>query len=171
METIEPEIISTAFKTVVGKKSYMQGFGAGLSSSSSIRVQHLQGELDAQRIETENARKECNEIRAKLVEVESQLEEERRKRKEVEARLLDRQKEMQEINNQVQTAIQSALSQYRPPVSIKDKYILDFSILCSMVQAAFNFEIMQFYCDRSRFFLIVLINLNNTNHNNVQMFS
>ncbi|GAU18757.1 hypothetical protein TSUD_80460 [Trifolium subterraneum] len=114
--TIEPEIIKTAFKSVVGKKSYMQGFGEGLrASSSSDRVQKLQAELDAQRMETENAKKECNEIRAKLVEVESQLAEERRKREESEARLQDRQKEMQEINNQVQTAIQSALSQYCPP--------------------------------------------------------
>ncbi|PNY15556.1 hypothetical protein L195_g012255 [Trifolium pratense] len=114
--TIEPEIIKTAFKSVVGKKSYMQGFGEGLSeSSSSARVQKLEAELDAQRMETENAKKECNEIRAKLVEVESQLAEERRKREESEARLQDRQKEMQEINSQVQTAIQSALSQYCPP--------------------------------------------------------
>jgi predicted nuclease with TOPRIM domain len=80
-------------------------------------------------METENAKNECNEIRAKLVEVESQLAEERRKREESEARLQDRQKEMQEINSQVQTAIQSALSQYFPPVSIKDKYIVDFQIL------------------------------------------
>jgi predicted nuclease with TOPRIM domain len=124
---IEPEIIKTAFKSVVGKKSYMQGFGDGLrESSSSARVQKLQAELDAQRMETENAKNECNEIRAKLVEVESQLAEERRKREESEARLQDRQKEMQEINNQVQTAIQSALSQYCPPVSIKDKYIVGF---------------------------------------------
>ncbi|WJX47365.1 hypothetical protein P8452_34063 [Trifolium repens] len=113
---IEPEIIKTAFKSVVGKKSYMQGFGDGLrESSSSARVQKLQAELDAQRMETENSKKECNEIRAKLVEVESQLAEERRKREESEARLQDRQKEMQEINSQVQTAIQSALSQYFPP--------------------------------------------------------
>lgn len=126
MEIIEPEIISSAFKTVVGKKSYMQGLGEVLRlSSSSVRVQQLQAELDAQRMETENARKECNEvkaecneIKAKLVEVESQLKEERRKREESEARLLDRKKEMQEINSQVQTAIQSALSQYCPPVSI-----------------------------------------------------
>ncbi|TKY60120.1 transposase, Ptta/En/Spm, plant [Spatholobus suberectus] len=43
VETIEQEIINTAFKTVVGKKSYMQGFGAGLrsSSSSSSTIQQL----------------------------------------------------------------------------------------------------------------------------------
>ncbi|XP_058731615.1 uncharacterized protein LOC131603338 isoform X2 [Vicia villosa] len=115
VEIVEPEIIKTAFKTVVGKKSYMQGFEEGLRSSSSGRVKRLQAELDAQRTETENAKKECNEIRAKLVEVESQLAEERRKREESEVRLVDRQKDMQEINIQVQTAIQSALSQYCPP--------------------------------------------------------
>nr|KYP76858.1 hypothetical protein KK1_021119 [Cajanus cajan] len=87
VETSEQEIINTAFKTVVGKKSYMQ----------------------------ENAKKECNEIRARLVEVKSHLEEERLKCKEIEARLLDRQNEMQEINCQVQAAIQAALSQYLPP--------------------------------------------------------
>ena len=122
METNEPEIINNAFERVVGKK-YMQRSGAGLRSSSSNIVQQLQAELEAQKRETENARKECNEIRAKLVEVESQLDEEQRKREELEARLVDRQKDMQDINSQVQTAIQSALRQYRPPVSVKDKYI------------------------------------------------
>ncbi|KAK7362097.1 hypothetical protein VNO77_04197 [Canavalia gladiata] len=116
METIEPEIINTAFKTVVGAKSYMPGFEAGVSlSSSSVRFQRLQAEFDAQKRETENARKECNEIRARLVEVESQLEKEQLKRKEIEACLLNRQNGIQEINSQVQTAIQSALSQYLPP--------------------------------------------------------
>ncbi|XP_039684911.1 uncharacterized protein [Medicago truncatula] len=111
----EVEVMETAFKSVVGKQSYMQGFGEGLRSArSSVRVQELQAELDAQRVEAENARKECNELRAKLVEVESQLAEERRKREESEARLLYRQKDMQEINSHVQTAIQSALSQYCP---------------------------------------------------------
>lgn len=129
VEIVEPEIIKTVFKTVVGKKSYMQGFEEGLRSSSSGRVKRLQAELDAQRTETENAKKECNEIRAKLVEVESQLAEERRKREESEVRLVDRQKDMQEINIQVQTAIQSALSQYCPPVSIKIIHIVGFSIL------------------------------------------
>ncbi|XP_006585203.1 uncharacterized protein [Glycine max] len=116
VETMEQEIINTAFKTVVGKESFMQGFGAGLrsSSSSSGRIQQLQAELDAQKRETENAGKECNEIKAKLVEVESCLEEERLKCKEIEARLLDRQSEMQEISSQVQTTIQAALSQYLP---------------------------------------------------------
>jgi len=118
---MEQEIINTAFKTVVGKESFMQGFGAGLrsSSSSSGRIQQLQAELDAQKRETENAGKECNEIKAKLVEVESCLEEERLKCKEIEARLLDRQSEMQEISSQVQTTIQAALSQYLPQVCIK----------------------------------------------------
>lgn len=115
-ETIEPEIISTAFKTVVGKKSCMQGFGAGPNSSSSIRFQQLQAELEAQKRETENSRKECNEIKARLVEAESQLEEERWKRKETEVCLVDRQKEMQEMNSQVQAAIQSALLPYCPPL-------------------------------------------------------
>eukprot|EP00256_Glycine_max_P069675 XP_025984270.1 uncharacterized protein LOC102661979 isoform X3 [Glycine max] len=116
VETTEQENIDTAFKTMVGKKSFMQGFGAGLrsSSSSSSTIQQLQAELDAQKKETENARKECNEIRARLVEVESCLEEERLKRKEIEARLSDRQNEMQEISSQVQTTIQAALSQYLP---------------------------------------------------------
>ncbi|KAL5053668.1 hypothetical protein RYX36_034350 [Vicia faba] len=115
VEIVEPEIIKTVFKAVVGKKSYMQGFEEGLRSSSSDRVKRLQGELDAQRMETANIKKECKEIRAKLVEVESQLAEERQKREESEVRLVDRQKDMQEINIQVQTAIQSALSQYCPP--------------------------------------------------------
>ncbi|RZC12783.1 hypothetical protein D0Y65_012509 [Glycine soja] len=116
VETTEQENIDTAFKTMVGKKSFTQGFGAGLrsSSSSSSTIQQLQAELDAQKKETENARKECNEIRARLVEVESCLEEERLKRKEIEARLSDRQNEMQEISSQVQTTIQAALSQYLP---------------------------------------------------------
>ncbi|KAK7247246.1 hypothetical protein RIF29_42125 [Crotalaria pallida] len=118
IETIEPEIVSTAFKSVVGKKSYMQGFSAGQKSSSSIEVvyKQLQAELEAQKRETENSRKECNEIRARLAEVESELEEEQRKREETELCLVNRQKEMQEINNQVQTAIQSALLPFCPPV-------------------------------------------------------
>lgn len=122
--TNEEEIINTAFKTLVGKKSYMSGFGpfgAGLrssSSSSSGTIQQMQAELDAQKRETENARKECNEIRARLVEVESHLEDERLKRTELEAHLLDRKNEMQEITSQVQNTIQAALSQYLPPVSI-----------------------------------------------------
>lgn len=121
METIEPEIVSTAFKTLVGKKSIMRDFIGGQESSNLIGgqessnftgVQQLQAELDAQKIETKNARKECNDMRAKLIEVESQLEQEKRKREEVEARLLDRQKDLQEIKSQVQTAIQSDLPQY-----------------------------------------------------------
>lgn len=101
-------------------------FGAELRSSSSSRsdkIQQLQVELDAQKRETENARKECDEIRARLVDVESHLEDERLKRIELEARLLDRQNEIQEISCQVQNTIQAALSQYLPPVSIKDKHI------------------------------------------------
>lgn len=86
-------------------------------------LQRLQAELEAQKRETENARKEYNEIRARIVEIESQLEKEQQKREETEIRLVDRQKEMQEINTQVQTAIQSALSHYCLPVSTKDKYI------------------------------------------------
>lgn len=127
---------------MVGKKSCMQGFGAGPKSSSSIGFQQLQDELEAQKRETENSRKECNEIRARLVEVESQLEEERGKRKETEVCLVDRQKEMQEMNSQVQAAIQSALLPYCPPVSIKNKYICGNSILFSEVrgQVAFNRE-------------------------------
>ncbi|XP_068470231.1 uncharacterized protein [Phaseolus vulgaris] len=122
-ETNEEEIINTAFNTLVGKKSYLRGFGpfgAGLrspSSPSSSTIQQMQTELDAQKRETENARKECNEIRARLVEVESHLEDERLKRTELEARLLDRQNEMQEISSQVQNTIQAALSQYLPPKS------------------------------------------------------
>ncbi|XP_047178356.1 uncharacterized protein LOC124845323 [Vigna umbellata] len=122
-ETNEEEIISTAFQTLVGKKSYVRGFGPfgaelrSSSSSSSNKIQQLQAELDAQKRETENARKECDEIRARLVEVESHLEDERLKRIELEARLLDRQNEMQEISCQVQNTIQAALSQYLPPKS------------------------------------------------------
>jgi len=130
VETNEEEIISTAFQTLVGKKSYMRGFGpfgaelrSSSPSSSSGKIQQLQAELDAQKRETENARKECDEIRARLVEVESHLEDERLKRIELEARLLDRQNEIQEISCQVQNTIQAALSQYLPPVSVKDKHI------------------------------------------------
>lgn len=133
-ETNEEEIINTAFNTLVGKKSYLRGFGpfgAGLrspSSPSSSTIQQMQAELDSQKRETENARKECNEIRARLVEVESHLEDERLKRTELEARLLDRQNEMQEISSQVQNTIQAALSQYLPPVSIKDKHIVGLGL-------------------------------------------
>ncbi|KAL9329498.1 hypothetical protein ACSQ67_004501 [Phaseolus vulgaris] len=133
-ETNEEELINTAFKTLVGKKSYLRGFGpfgAGLrspSSPSSSTIQQMQAELDSQKRETENARKECNEIRARLVEVESHLEDERLKRTELEARLLDRQTEMQEISSQVQNTIQAALSQYLPPVSIKDKHIVGLGL-------------------------------------------
>lgn len=112
----------------------MQGFGSELRPSCSIGAQQLRAELAAQKTETENARKECDEVRAKLADVESQLEEERRKREELEVRLLDRQNEMQAINSQVQTAIQSALTQFLPvpPVSIKDKCIVGYSIFCPM---------------------------------------
>ncbi|MED6106412.1 hypothetical protein PIB30_004646 [Stylosanthes scabra] len=115
--TVEPEIINNAFMSVVGNKSCVLGSGGEPRSSKSNIVQQLLAELEAQKMETENARKECNETRAKVVEVESQLDEERRKREETEARLLNRQKEMQEINSQVQTAIQSAFMQYRPPTN------------------------------------------------------
>ncbi|XP_061362586.1 uncharacterized protein LOC133306299 isoform X2 [Gastrolobium bilobum] len=124
IEIIEEEIISSAFKKVVGRKSYMHGFGAGLSSSSSSKSQQLHAELEAQKRETENAKKECSELRAKLVEVESQLEEERRKREETETHRLDRQKEMDRkkemqemVNSQVQAAVQAALSQYCLPTT------------------------------------------------------
>lgn len=93
----------------------MQSAAGG--SSIKIQVKQLQTELEAQRRETEEARKNYNGVKAKLAEVESQLVEERRRREEIEDRLLDRQREMHEINSQVQTAIQTALSQHKQPVS------------------------------------------------------
>ncbi|XP_054776277.1 uncharacterized protein LOC129284820 isoform X2 [Prosopis cineraria] len=111
---IEPEIIESAFMSLVGKKS--NSHKRGIASGSSIRnqVKQLQTELEAQKKETEDAREKYNEVRAKLVEVESQLMEEHNKREELEVRLVDRQREMDEINSQVQRAIQAALSQPKP---------------------------------------------------------
>ncbi|KAF7842439.1 putative leucine-rich repeat-containing protein [Senna tora] len=111
---IEPEVIESAFKSLVGKRSYMQGLATG--GSVRVQVEQLRAELEAQKKETEEAKKMCNEARAKLVEVESQLVEERQRRKEAENRLRDRQSEILQINTQVQTAIEAALSQHRLPM-------------------------------------------------------
>ncbi|KAL1328863.1 uncharacterized protein LOC130967495 [Arachis stenosperma] len=132
IETVEPEIINNAFESVVRNKTCVLGSGGGPQSSKSNTVQQLLAELEAQKRETENARKECNETRAKLVEVESQLDEERRKREEIEARLLNRQKEMQEINSQVQTAIQSAFMRYHPPTNEEETSAKQNSLIAEL---------------------------------------
>ncbi|KAL1371539.1 hypothetical protein AAHE18_01G140500 [Arachis hypogaea] len=78
IEIVEPEFINNAFESVVRNKTCVLGSGGGSQSSKSNMVQQPLAELEAQKRETGNARKECNETRAKLVEVESQLNEEQK---------------------------------------------------------------------------------------------
>ena len=78
----------------------MQGIASG--SLNRVRVQKGQAELETQKKETEEAMAKYNEVKAKLVEVESQL-----------------MREMDEINSHVQRAIQAALSQ--PKLLVKFK--------------------------------------------------